>query len=124
MVCAARDSAGAAACYRGRVPLLRALVLAVVLGHATGLAGALERLCAGDCADDCGERDRGCDDGTCPPVCASCQCARAPTMIATVPAAIVAPLPIAVRATHGADAAPPASPDPREILHVPIVAAG
>lgn len=97
-------------------PLLRILVLAFVLLHAGGLTSALEAACA----DDCAETD--CDDG-CPPLCPSCHCARGPVALAAAPPVPVAEPPRNLAAVIGLAQREPASPEPGEILHVPIARA-
>jgi hypothetical protein len=98
------------------VPLVRVLVLVFALLHATGLSDAMEAACAEDCADgdDCG------DEG-CAPICPTCHCAPCPAGVATSAMAAVLPVPTAptVAAFHDVDDVVN-SPDPREILHVPI----
>jgi len=95
------------------VPLLRVLVLAFALAHATGLSDALEAACA----DECTEKDC---DGACPPLCPACHCVRCPIGIALPAIALDVPrsqqMPTRVVDTERV----PSSPDPREILHVPI----
>ena len=105
------------------MPLLRILVLVCAVAFATGALDALEVACTDDCADAGGAGDtHGCADG-CTPLCPGCPGARAPG--AVTPTIMVAP----------AHEPPPRidhlahrerivrSPDPREILHVPIALA-
>lgn len=98
------------------MPFLRVLVLAFALLQATGLSDAMEATCAEDCADgdDCG------DEG-CAPICPSCHCAPCPAGVATPVVAAVLPPRTAptVAAFHDVDDAV-STPDPREILRVPI----
>jgi hypothetical protein len=97
------------------VPLLRVLVLALALGQAIGISDFVDVACA----EDCGEQD--CDDGACPPICPSCHCAtRLPVQVASSAASIDPPRPSASSAIFLAPDDAPPSPDPWEILHVPI----
>jgi hypothetical protein len=98
------------------VPFLRVLVLAFALMHATGLSDALEVACVDECADAAD-----CDDEGCPPICPTCECAPCPPgipMQARVEAVAVEATPMEATFASIADVA--SSPDPREILHVPI----
>ena len=95
----------------------RALLLALALMQAVGLTDYMRRVA---CEEEC-KRD-GCDD-TGPCECSTCPChcpGAAPTMaapnVASVNAAPSTPLTAAVF-VHKDDLR--ASPDPREILHVP-----
>lgn len=94
---------------------VRILVLAIALVHAMGIADALELPCAEECADgdDCG------DD--CAPTCPTCQCTRAPAGVAAVAESAAFPLrgPPVAAGFRDVDRVV-SSPDPREILHVPI----
>jgi hypothetical protein len=97
------------------VPFVRVLVLAFALALATGLSDALEVACADECAG------QDCDDGSCPPLCATCQCVRCPAAVAVTTLAVEPPLPemVATAFHHHAERVP-SMPDPGEILHVPI----
>jgi len=100
------------------VPWLRVLVLAFALVHATGVT---ERVLETVCGDDCEERDC---RGACPPVCPTCHClARAPASLAAPVAVLAAPPRRLLRVAPASVGDAPASPDPREILHVPIARA-
>lgn len=99
------------------VPAVRAFVLVLALTHAVGLADlVLDDACAEACEDD------GCAGDCLPGVPCRCHCpSAAPMLGGGAPAtaklgapAVVAPCPVADR-MH-------ASPDPREILHVPRAA--
>jgi hypothetical protein len=96
------------------VPWLRILVLAFALLHATGASDAIEAVCGDACKEDCG------DDEGCPPLCVTCHAAHCPSGVVAARVAIEPPPPRTTAATFEAtdDAAP--SPDPRDILHVPI----
>jgi hypothetical protein len=101
--------------YLPIVPLLRILVLAIALAHATGLTDLMiEAACGADCDEpDC--------RGSCPPACPTCHCApRCPVGVTKdiVVLAPATPAPVTI-SFRDAEAAP-SSPDPREILHVPI----
>ena len=97
------------------MPLIRILVLAFALAHATGVLDAFEAACA----EDCDEGDR-CADG-CAPMCATCQCTRCPTVAPVEAVAMTPAVRAPARAAAFADVERAvASPDPREILHVPI----
>ena len=101
------------------VRVVRALILVLAFGQAIGVSDFVDMACA----EDCGDQD--CDDGACPPICPSCHCvtrlaANAVGAIAT----LGRPLTWASSAAFfDTDDAPP-SPDPTEILRVPIVLAG
>jgi hypothetical protein len=90
-------------------------MLCVVLGQAVGLSLFVgEDACAADCEDDVQGKN-------CPPICPTCACSvrSAPT----VPPLTTGLLPPASVTTMSAIAAVdtvPPSPEPREILHVPI----
>jgi hypothetical protein len=95
------------------VPLLRILVLALALAQATGLTQVLEVACDDVCADEDG------DEG-CPPVCVSCKCAPSTVGIATAPATVSTPMELAPPTVFARVGIGAPSPDPREILRVPI----
>ena len=97
------------------MPFLRVLILAFALVHATGLSDALDVACAGECAED------DCDDGGCPPLCATCQCARCPAGVPIGIGGVDAPKPELVLAIFPDTERAPSSPDPGEILRVPIL---
>jgi hypothetical protein len=98
------------------VPVVRVLVLALALLHATGVSDAFEVACEDTCAEgeDCG------DEG-CAPICPTCQCAPCPAGVAIQAPGVVAPVQQhpTTAAFHEVDDAI-GGPDPREILHVPI----
>lgn len=101
------------------MPFLRVLVLAFALAHATGVLDALAVPCVEECDD------RGACDEACTPMCATCQCGRCPTAVTADPTAEPPPFgppPILVALVDLDQAL--ASPDPREILRVPIAPAG
>lgn len=99
------------------MPWLRVLVLAFAFAHATGLSDAIEVAC-----DEACEEEGACDDG-CPPICASCSCARCPVATA-VTSTVMAPVrPPLARVVFADVAGMPASPDRLGILRVPIAAA-
>jgi hypothetical protein len=96
------------------VTFTRIVVLALALTHAVGIAelvrrAACEAECADDGCDDCGPNETGC----------ACHCPAAPQVMNTGTVAVVA----IARTTSAITVAPRdrthASPDPREILHVP-----
>jgi len=90
-------------------------VLALALGRAIGISDFVDMACA----EDCSEQD--CGDGGCPPICPSCHCVTRLPIQATSPVAGIAPPPPpASIAVFFAPGDVPPSPDPREILHVPI----
>lgn len=95
-----------------RVVLIVALILAV--GQATGALWFGEDACA---SDDCGDAASG---KACPPNCPTCTCVPA---VQTLPATrVVVDLePPRVECAAGAHGREPfiATPEPREILHVP-----
>jgi hypothetical protein len=96
----------------------RGLLLALALLQATGLAEVMRRAI---CEQEC-ERD-GCDDdctpGDDPPAC-PCHCPSAPTALPPLMAvATIAPPTQSASVTFLAIDQLHASPDPREILHVP-----
>jgi hypothetical protein len=100
-------------CYTWRVPLVRILVLALALTHMVGLADLV-------LADACGEacRDDGCASDCAPDVPCHCHCPSA------MPAITVAQAVEKIRTPEPAEPSFDeqdihASPDPREILHVP-----
>ena len=93
----------------------RVAVLALALAHGVGLAEQVRRA---TCAETC-DAD-GCEDG-CGPTEPSCRCHAPAAAQLVAPAAITVSYvdtPVAVAAI-GAGARAHASPDPREILHVP-----
>ncbi|MBK9037411.1 MAG: hypothetical protein IPL61_40240 [Myxococcales bacterium] len=100
------------------MPLLRLLLVVLALVNLGGLASAVEASCDGACADE------PCDDGACPPLCASCACARLPIAASTAPATAVAPPPIDLRTLTFPTESEPSAPEPQEILRVPITRAG
>ena len=95
----------------------RALLIVLALVQASGLADAMRRdICAADCRDDgCGG---GCtpdnDSSTCP-----CHCPVTPTIGPSTVQVVLAPTPDPVTVTFAPADRIHASPDPREILHVP-----
>jgi hypothetical protein len=92
--------------------ILFALVLALVVSEATGIASMLA-------GDECNERCPGdAPDGTCPPDCQSCACCSLPRVLAPQLAGLV-PLPVAHRMVWASQHAVPSSPEPAEILHIP-----
>jgi hypothetical protein len=95
------------------VPWLRILVLAFALAHATGLSDLIEVACDDDCAE------QSCDDG-CPPICPTCHCVRCPTGITSSSGADLSPRPPPVSLSSHRSERTPASPEPSEILRVPI----
>lgn len=97
---------------------MRLLLLVLVLVNTSGLASAVEVACGDDCAGE------PCDDGDCPPVCASCACARLPLATAAAPATEAAQVPVGLRTLSFAPQAEPSAPEPQEILRVPIARAG
>ena len=95
--------------------LPRALLLALALLQAVGIADLMRRaVCEEECKSD------GCDDkGPCDCSACPCHCPGAPSLTETRAVAEVA-APIAASAVVFADVDElRASPDPREILHVP-----
>lgn len=96
----------------------RVAVLALALVHGVGLVEQVRQAtCAEMCDDD---DDGGCPDG-CGPSETSCRCHAPAAAQLVAPAAIAvscAAPPVSV-AMSGAGARAHASPDPREILHVP-----
>ena len=94
--------------------LLQVIVLYAVLAQATGLVWAsTEDTCASDCRDDGDHRQ-------CPPNCADCVCSvHAPATFAMAPVVVVKPLPPPRALTFPSPRDAAASPDPRDILHVP-----
>jgi hypothetical protein len=106
----------------GAVTWLRLLVLLFAFAHATGLSDAVEVAFGDDCEEEAaaGEGADGCDDG-CPPICASCSCARCPVASASVAVVVIDPvLPAPARATFVEAGQMPSSRDVDEILRVPI----
>jgi hypothetical protein len=105
----------------GAVTWLRLLVLLFALAHATGLSDVVEVACGEDCEEEvaAGEGGDGCDDG-CPPICASCSCARCPVASAEVAVVTEPVLPAPARATFVEAGRMPPSRDVDEILRVPI----
>lgn len=97
------------------MPVLRILVLAFALAHASGLTDAMKAACTDEC-----DEGTGCGDG-CAPLCATCQCARCPTVVAPeVTATAPALRPPPIRAGYADVERAVSNPDPREILRVPI----
>jgi len=94
--------------------VLRILVLALAFAQATGISDYLEATCG----DDCAEQD--CDGGACPPICPSCHCAMRPPATAAASSGML-PLRVStpIELVSTIDEVP-ASPDPHEILRVPI----
>lgn len=97
-----------------RIP--RALLLALALLQAVGITDYMRRVA---CEEAC--KADGCDDqGSCDCSTCACHCPGAPSLIETRIAAIEAALPSATATLAFADVDQlRASPDPREILHVP-----
>jgi len=96
------------------VPLLRILVLAFALAHASGLSDALELACPEVCDDG------DCEDGACPPLCPSCHGVRCPAGVATAVVTVEPNRPPPAAAGFAEVVGAVSSPDPREILRVPI----
>jgi hypothetical protein len=95
-----------------RVILL--LMLSLVLGQAAGLDRVLgEDACAQDCPDDAQGRK-------CPPLCPNCACSVQPAPILPGSALAVVLLPTRSAIVFSEAYRRPATPEPREILHVPI----
>lgn len=98
------------------MPWLRILVLAFALLHATGVSDAMEVNCDESCedGDDCG------DEG-CAPICPTCACAPCPAGMALAPGTSLVPARMhpTLATFHVVERAVP-SPDPHEILRVPI----
>ena len=98
--------------------LARIAVLALALAHAVGFAEQVRRVA---CEEEC--RDDGCEDH-CGPSEPSCRChAPAASQLVAPAAVLVSTLdaPIVLARLDSVDRAH-ASPDPREILHVPRLA--
>jgi len=95
----------------------RALLIVLALLQATGLAEVMRRQsCAAECRDDgCGgDCTPDNDSPTCP-----CHCPVTPTIGPSTAHVVLAPIPDAVTVTFAPTDRIHASPDPREILHVP-----
>jgi len=96
------------------VPLVRILVLAIALAHASGVADLVLEVA---CEEACEEGD--CED--CPPACPTCHCpTRCPVGVASEAVHVVAPEPRVTRPVLADRDRVPATPDPNEILRVPI----
>ena len=79
-----------------------------------------------DCEDLCPlglDPGEPCDDGDCPPVCPGCACARLPVAVTTTPTPVAAAPPIDQRVLTFAPESEPSTPEPQEILRVPIARA-
>lgn len=97
---------------------LRFVILLLAFAHATGLQDIVEVACD----QSCEEGEAGCDEG-CPPICASCHCARCPVASAPV-AGVTAPvMPAVARLAFAEGERMPASRNVDEILRVPIARA-
>jgi len=98
------------------VSIPRALLLALALMQAVGLTDYMRRAaCEAECkADGCDDQGP-CDCSTCP-----CHCPGAPSMTEPRPVAVDVAAPVAASKVVFAYVEQlRASPDPREILHVP-----
>ena len=103
-------------CYPYKVPLARIIVLALALTHAVGLT---EQVMRATCEQLC--RDDGCGDDCTPCEPSACRChGSATTPLLDITNQVIAKVetPIAVAPCERTRRAH-ASPDPREILHVP-----
>ena len=90
------------------------LMLSLVLGQAVGLDWVLgEDACAQDCPDDAEGRK-------CPPVCPNCACSLRPAPLLPSSAPVVVLLPTRSPIVFAEAYRRPTTPEPREILHVPI----
>jgi hypothetical protein len=100
------------------LPMRRAvllLMLALVLGPAVGLDLALgEDACAQDCPDDA-------DGRQCPPLCPDCTCSLRPASLLPAGPPVIVLLPTHAPVLFSESERTPAIPEPREILHVPIL---
>ena len=94
----------------------RALLLALALLQAVGIADFMQRIA---CEEEC--KQDGCDDkGPCDCSTCACHCPGTPNLTSASPIAIDAPTPTNPALVVFADTDQlRASPDPREILHVP-----
>lgn len=100
------------------MPLARILVFALALTHAVGLADlVIDDACGEACDDD------GCGDDCLPGVACRCHCPSATPFVGSSvqPITAVTPPRVAVAVQTGARLH--TDPDPREILHVPRLAA-
>jgi hypothetical protein len=98
------------------VSIPRALLLALALLQAVGITDYVRRAtCEAECKTD------GCDDkGPCDCSSCACHCPGAPSMTEPARVAVESAAPSAVSVIEFADVDRfRASPDPREILHVP-----
>ncbi|MBK7076044.1 MAG: hypothetical protein IPH44_27490 [Myxococcales bacterium] len=99
------------------MPLVRLLLVVLALVSASGLSEAIEVACGDACVGE------PCDDGDCPPVCPGCACARLPVAVTTTPTPVAAAPPIDQRVLTFAPESEPSTPEPQEILRVPIARA-
>jgi len=98
------------------VPFARVIVLALALTHAVGLAEEVRRdVCAAECEDDgcatdCGPLEADCE----------CHCPAGAQLVGTAVFELVSTIdPPPMFTTFEGGQRAHASPDPREILHVP-----
>jgi hypothetical protein len=98
------------------VSIPRALLLALALLQAVGITDYMRRVA---CEEEC--KTDGCEDkGPCDCTACTCHCPGAPSLTETRVVVVDAPPPRDAKAIVFADADQlRASPDPREILHVP-----
>lgn len=106
--------------YQRAVGIPRALLLALALLQAVGVADAMRRAA---CEEQC--KTDGCDDnGPCDCSSCACHCPGAPALTEARRVTIAAATPSASPIVFADADQLRASPDPREILHVPKPSAG
>lgn len=106
------------ACYDSRVVIRIVMIAALILafGRASGVFWFGDA-CSADCSDDCG------DGKQCPPGCPTCTCAPTTQTMPSTHITVTEPERDVQRVEFVAPAAFVTSPDPRDILHVPKLAA-
>jgi hypothetical protein len=98
--------------------VLRALLVAVVLGLSFQTSGLAALFGDGACTEHCPTDESG---GECAPNCSFCSCCSTPKTVLSrlTPAS---PIPLIDCVSWPASGQQPAAPDPRAILHVPKLA--
>lgn len=100
------------------MPLARIIVFAIALTHAVGVADlVMDDACGESCEDD------GCGDDCLPGVACRCHCPSAALFVSSTAQPITAVTPPRAAVSVQTGARLHTDPDPREILHVPRLAA-
>lgn len=107
----------------GLVRWLHLVLVVLLAGQLAGVTRFVSDGCVASCPDDDGAAGASHDDegADCPPSCPTCACtARAAHVLPDATFALTVPVPLPAAAVPPVRATAPPSPDPHEILHVPI----